>query len=302
VQTAQSLENFDRRQVAYVNQRHINEDKLLNANVQVINEYNQFDLPKRLGSGKSALADGTKWDVYEQNLLSEYHIRYGGWGGIGYYHVSDTYIALFSSFISCGVWEAVYILDGLLENKSDIRPDTLHADTQGQSEPVFGLAHLLKIKLMPRIRNWKDLTFYLSDDNLKISHLQQLFSDTIDFKLLYNHFHDMLRVAISISKGKIRSSAILRKLGTYSRKNKLYLAFRELGRVERTEFLLNYIAIMELRRVIDTATTTSESWNNFIQWVSFGGHEIRQNNREEQRKFIRYNHLVANLVHIGVSY
>ena len=40
----------------------------------------------------------------------------------------------------------------------------------------------------------------------------------------------------------------------------------------------------------------SESWNNFIQWVSFGGHEIRQNNREEQRKFIRYNHLVANLV------
>jgi len=149
---------------------------------------------------------------------------------------------------------------------------------------------------MPRIRNWKDLTFYLSDENLKISHIQQLFSDTIDFKRLYNHFHDMLRVAISISKGKIRSSAILRKLGTYSRKNKLYLAFRELGRVERTEFLLNYIAIMELRRVIDTATNKSESWNNFIQWVSFGGHEIRQNNREEQRKFIRYNHLVANLV------
>jgi TnpA family transposase len=213
VQTAQSLENFDRRQVAYVNQRHINEDKLLNANVQVINEYNKFDLPKRWGTGKSALADGTKWDVYEQNLLSEYHIRYGGWGGIGYVNVSDTYIALFSSFISCGVWEAVYILDGLLENKSDIRPDTLHADTQGQSEPVFGLAHLLKIKLMPRIRNWKDLTFYLSDDNLKISHIQQLFSDTIDFKLIYNHFHDMLRVAISISKGKIRSSAILRKVG-----------------------------------------------------------------------------------------
>ena len=111
------------RQVAYVNQRHINEDKLLKANVQVINEYNNFDLPKLWGSGKSALADGTKWDVYEQNLLSEYYIRYGGWGGIGYYHVSDTYIALFSSFISCGVWEAVHILDGLLENKSDIRPD-----------------------------------------------------------------------------------------------------------------------------------------------------------------------------------
>src|SRR5499433_893467 len=78
-------------------------------------------------------------------------------GGIGYYHVSDTYVALFSHFIPCGVWEAVYILDGRLKNTSDIQPDTLHADTQGQSTPVFGLAHLLGIHLMPRIRNWKDL-------------------------------------------------------------------------------------------------------------------------------------------------
>src|SRR3546814_9106689 len=84
-----------------------------------------------------------KWSVYEQNLLSEYHIRYGGYGGIGYYHVSDKYIALFSHFIPCGVHEAVYILDGLLANRSDIQPDTVHGDTQAQSFPVFGLAHLL---------------------------------------------------------------------------------------------------------------------------------------------------------------
>jgi Tn3 transposase DDE domain len=60
---------------------------------------------------------------------------------------------LFSSFIACGVWEAVYILDGLLQNHAEIRPDTLHADTQGQSETVFGLAHLLAIQLMPRFRH-----------------------------------------------------------------------------------------------------------------------------------------------------
>jgi len=34
-----------------------------------------------------------------------------------------------------------------------------------------------------------------------------------------------------------------------------------------------------------------------VQWVAFGSEGvIRQNNREEQRKIIRYNHLVANLV------
>ncbi|MFQ6043477.1 MAG: Tn3 family transposase, partial [Candidatus Poribacteria bacterium] len=295
-QTARCVENLDRKQIAYVNRRHINEEKLLNANVEVINEYNKFVLPRIWGSGKSAAADGTKWDVYEQNLLSEYHIRYGGWGGIGYYHVSDTYIALFSNFIPCGVWEAVYILDGLLENKSEIRPDTLHADTQGQSEPVFGLAHLLGIKLMPRIRHFKDLTFYLPEADFKLSHINDLFSDVIDWDLILTHLPDMLRVTISISKGKIRSSTILRKLGTYSRKNKLYLAFRELGRVVRTVFLLNYIASIELRQIIDTATKKSDWWSRFIQWVAFGGREIRNNNREEQRKTIRYNHLVANLV------
>ena len=203
---------------------------------------------------------------------------------------------MFSNFISCGVWEAVHILDGLLENKSDIRPDTLHADTQGQSESVFGLAHLLNIKLMPRIRNWKDLKLYLPSEQCQVNHTRELFSDTIDWEIIKNHYHDMLRVVISISKGKVRSSTILRKLSTYSRKNKLYLAFRELGRVERTEFLLNYISSIELRRFIGSATNKSEEWNDFIQWVSFGGNKIKENDRREQRKVIRYNHLIANLI------
>lgn len=86
----------------------------------MINGYNRFRLPELWGSGRSASADGTKWDLYEQNLLSEYHIRYGSYGGVGYYVISDQYIALFSHFISCGVREAVFILDGLLQNRSDI--------------------------------------------------------------------------------------------------------------------------------------------------------------------------------------
>jgi TnpA family transposase len=111
------------------------------------------------------------------------------------------------------------------------------------------------------------------------------------------HLPDMLRVALSISQGKIRSSTILRKLGTESRKNRLYLAFRALGRVVRTIFLLHFMNEEELRRTISAATNIAEAWNGFVQWVAFGGEGvIRQNNREEQRKIIRYNHLVANLV------
>lgn len=294
-QTARSLKLMDRRQIAWINQRHVTEDALNKIITEVINKYNKFTLPKVWGSGKSASADGTKWDLYEQNLLSEYHIRYGGYGGLGYYHVSDTYIALFSHFIPCGVWEAVYILDGLLKNESDIQPDTLHADTQGQSTPVFGLANLLGINLMPRIRNWKDLTLFRPSKDTQYQHIDGLFTDTIDWKIIEDHFTDMLRIVLSIKAGRVSASSILRRLGTYSRKNKLYAAFAELGRVVRTMFLLKYISDTELRSTINAATNKSEQFNDFIKWVRFGGDgRIQENDRDEQRKLIKYNHLVAN--------
>ncbi len=104
--------------IQFTNQRHITEENLDNAITDVINCYNKFSLPKLWGDIDTVAADGTKIDLYMENLLSEYHIRYGGYGGIAYHHVSDRYIALFSHFIPCGVWEAVYIIDGLLKNKT----------------------------------------------------------------------------------------------------------------------------------------------------------------------------------------
>jgi len=294
-QTAKALQNIDRRQLIWINQRHVTEETLNEAITTIINAYNLFTLPKMWGSGKSASADGTKWDLYEQNLLSEYHIRYGGYGGIGYYHVSDTYIALFSHFISCGIWEAVYILDGLLKNKSEIQPDTLHADTQGQSLPVFGLAYLLAIKLMPRIRNWKDQKLFRPRKDTHYTHIENLFSENIEWDILETHLPDMLRVVLSIKTGRITASTLLRKLGTYSRKNRLYIAMKELGKVIRTIFLLQYIGDVELRQIIQAATNKSESFHNFTKWISFGGEGIiTENDRDEQKKFIKYNNLVAN--------
>jgi TnpA family transposase len=296
-QTARSIQGFNRRQLSWLNLRHVTEEKLDEAIVKVVNAYNAFELPKHWGSGSSASADGTKWDIYEQNLLSEYHIRYAGHGGLGYYHLSDTYIALFSHFIPCGVYEAVYILDGLLKNRSEIQPDTLHGDTHSQSETVFGLAYLLGIKLMPRIRGIKQLKFYRSHKGILYEHIDALFSDTLRWDLIEKYVPDLLRIALSIKAGQITPSTILRRLGTYSRKNKLYLALRELGRVIRTEFLLQYITEAELRQMIQAATCKSEEFNGFIQWVLFGGDGvIAENLRHEQRKIIKYNHLVANLL------
>lgn len=285
------------KELSFVNRRHVAIDKLNAALVDIINRYNVLKLPSVWGDGTTAAADGTKYELYEENLLSEYHIRYGGYGGIAYHHVSDTYVALFSHFISCGTWEAVYIIAGLLNNLSDIQPDTIHADTQGQSTPVFALSHMLGIKLMPRIRNWKDVNFYRPDKNIVYNHIDCLFSETIDWDKIETHWQDILQVVLSIKMGKVSSAVLLRKLGNYSRKNRLYQAFQELGRVIRTVFLLQYISDLKLRQQITAVTNIVESYNGFSKWFFFGGFGVIANNDPvEQEKIIKYNDLIANAV------
>ena len=174
-------------QLSYTNQRHVSADTLQRAICDIINAYHRLDLPKCWGTGEKAAADGSKFETYENNLLSEYHIRYQGYGGIAYHHVSDQYIALFTHFINCGMWEAVYILDGLIKNKSDIQPGIIHADTQGQSSPVFGLSYLLGIDLRPRIRNWGDLKLLKPTGSSTYEFIEPLFKGVADWDLIKTH-------------------------------------------------------------------------------------------------------------------
>jgi TnpA family transposase/uncharacterized coiled-coil protein SlyX len=278
-QTSRHMKNsVTPHMLSFANRRHITASRLDEAIKDIINLYNKCYLPKLWGNNKIAAVDGTMFDLYKENLVSEYHIRYGGNGGIAYHHVSDTYIALFSHFIPCGVWEAIYIIDGLLKNKSDVQPDTIHGDTQAQSSPVFALTYLLGIKLMPRIRNWKDLKFYRFDKIHEYKHINSLFSDIVDWKLIETHWKDMLQVILSIKTGKIVPSTLLRKLNNYSHKNKLYQAFRELGRVIRTIFLLQYISDIELRQQITASTNKMEAYNGFSKFFFFGGEGVISEN------------------------
>ena len=102
-------------------------------------------------------------------------------------------------------------------------------------------------------------------------HIDSLFTDVIDWSLIETHLPDMLRVVLSIRAGRISASTLLRKLGTYSRKNRLYQAFQELGRVVRTAFLLRYLNDASFAAMIQAATNKSEAFNGFVQWLFFGG-------------------------------
>ena len=146
------------------------------------------------------------------------------------------------------------------------------------------------------MRTWRDVTFYRPDRQTQYRHIDPLFSDVVDWALIERHWRDMMQVVLSIQAGGVLPSMLLRKLGTHNRKNKLYQAFRELGRVERTLFLLRYLSDGEFRRGLRAEMTKIESYNDFTDWIAFGGPVLKSNDPVEQEKLLKYRDVVANAV------
>lgn len=296
-QAARSLPEMHRKAISNYNRDHVTLPRLKEANQLVLDAYAKLSIIRKWGSGSAVAADGTKRETYDNNLHSEYHIRYGGKGAIEYFHVSDTYAALFSSVISCSVREATYILDGLIQNESALQPDTLHADTHGQTAAAFGVAHLLGIKLMPRIKNWRHLEFCRPEPAAWYNHIDGLFRATANWDLIASEFEEMLRIVVSIQQGKLLPSVILRRFGPASRNNRTARAVRELGRVVRTIFLLEYLESADLRTVIHVNQNKVERFNQFKQFLTFGGEGLMTtNDRYEMDKRTQYARLVSNCV------
>lgn len=294
-EVARHMKHVSAHEIYTAANKHTDAGKIHKASVDVINAFAKLDVAGVWGDGQVVATDGSQIDTWENNLLAESHIRYGGFGGLAMRHISNTYIALFTHFIPCGVWEAIYIIEGLLQNASDIQPDVVHADTQGQSLPVFGLATLMGFELLPRIRHWHDLIFYRPAPGTRYQHIDSLFGDhAIDWDLIERHWPDLLRTGISIREGRLSSVTLLRRLGNHSRKSRLYKAFRELGRVVRTITLLRFLSEPEMREQITAITNRAEAFHGFAAWLLIGGPLIGHNDPDHQERVVKFNELVAN--------
>ncbi len=261
------------------------------------NLYSQFELTKLWGTGESAAADGTHFETFKNNLPAAHHFRYGKTGGIAYRHISDNYIALFSRFIGCGIYEATYILDILQNALSDLRPTQLHTDSHGQSAHVFALAFLLGIELMPRIRGRKKLKLYRPGATEPLDSIDHLFTATVKWRRIEEHHPDFMRLALAIHSGKLAPSAVLARINSHSSRDPFALALQELGSVVRTTFLLRWIRDKPLRREVHKGTTKVERSHQFVKYLNFGGEGgMKTNNPADQEKAIVYNELVANAV------
>ena len=77
---------------------------------------------------------------------------------------------------------------------------------------------------------------------------------------------------------------ILRKLGSYRRQNSLALALREMGRIERTLFMLEWLRDPALRRQVTAGINTGEAHDALARAVCFNRFgEIRDRSFENQR-------------------
>jgi len=285
--------------LSFVDRRHIDIADLRAGSADLQNLYAQFELTKLWGTGKAAAADGTLIETFRNNLLAARHFRYGKTGGIAYRHISDNYIALFSRFIGCGIYEATYILDILLHSVKELRPTQLHADTHGQSAHVFGLAYLLGIELLPRIRGWKKLKLYhpgVAGEFESIEHL--LSGGTVNWRRIEKHYPEFIRLALAIHSGQLTPSAVLARINSHSSRDSFSLALQDLGNAVRTTFLLRWSSDEQLRRDVHKGTTKVERSHQFAKYLNFGGEGgmMRTNNPADQEKAIVYNELVVNAV------
>jgi len=201
-----------------------------------------------------------------------------------YTHISDQYAPFHTKVINATVRDATHVLDGLLYHESDLRIEEHYTDTASFTDHVFGLMHLLGFRFAPRIRDLADKRLYIHGDSKLYPTLASLIGGSLNVNLIRAHWEEILRLAASIQQGTVTASLMLRKLGSYPRQNGLAVALRELGRIERTLFALDWMQNVELRRRVQIGLNKGEAKNALARAVFLNRlGEVRDRSFDNQR-------------------
>jgi TnpA family transposase len=142
----------------------------------------------------------------------------------------------------------------------------------------------LDSRFAPRIRDLADKRLFVAGKQTEYPSLAALIGGTINVKHIRTHWDEILRLATSIRQGTVTASLMLRKLGSYRRQNGLAVALRELGRIERSLFTLDWLQNVELRRRVHAGLNKGEARNALARAVFFNRlGEMRDRSFENQR-------------------
>jgi TnpA family transposase len=251
------------------------------------------------GQGQSASSDGQFFLATEQGeAMNLINAKYGNVPGLkGYSHVSDQYAPFATQVIPATVSEAPYILDGLLMNDAGRRVRQHFADTGGFTDHVFAACALLGYRFAPRIRDLPQKRLYAFTPNATPANVRALVGGKINEPLIERNWPDILRIMATIAAGIVAPSQILRKLASYPRQNELALALREVGRIERTLFMIDWILDAGLQRQAQIGLNKGEAHHALKRAISFHRRgEIRDRSGEGQHYRIAGMNLLAAII------
>ena len=265
---------------------HVRDETYSSGLADLVNAQTGHAFAANWGDGSTSSSDGQRFRAGGR-AESTGHVnpKYGTEPGkMIYTHIADNYAPFNTKMVNVGMRDSTYVLDGLLYHESDLRIEEHYTDTAGFTDHVFALMHMLGFRFAPRIRDLGDTKLYIPGAVGEYPGLKAMIGGTLNIKHVRTHWDDILRLASSIKHGTVTASLMLRKLGSYPRQNGLAIALRELGRIERTLFILDWLQSVELRRRVHAGLNKGEARNALARAVFIHRlGEIRDRSFEQQR-------------------
>ena len=199
--------------------------------------------------------------------------------------------------ISCSPREALYVLDGLLENNTILKPKDHTTDTHGYTEIIFALCHLLGFYFMPRIRDLKKQQLYKINKDYNGGKFSTLLKKSVNLNLIAEQWDAMIRVAVSLKNKTAPAHIIVQRLMSSSPSDRLSQAFTHLGRIIKTQYIIRYISDPELRRNVRIQLNKGEYRHKLPRWIFFANQGIfTTSDFEEIMNKASYLSLVSNSI------
>jgi TnpA family transposase len=294
------------RQLSWTADWHVREECYAQALAGLIDAQHRQPMAAYRGSGTTSSSDAQFFRAGGRGEVGGLvNLHYGQDPGVKFYtHLSDQFGPFHTKVIAATANEAPYVLDGLLYHQSRLVINEHYTDTGGFSDHVFAICRLLGFRFAPRIRDLMEKRLYLLPGMIVPPELASLVAGAINLRVISDHWLELLRLAMSIKTGTVTASVILRKLAAYPRQNGLALALRELGKLERTFFTLQWLQDPELRRRSHVGLNKGEQQNALRRAVFFNRlGEIRDRSYENQRhRASGLNLLVAAIILWNTTY
>ena len=283
-------------QLKHVKNYFLTSDNIRNTLKNTANSLFKIRDPKIWGEMPVAVAcDSTQFSAYFQNMISEYHNRYGGRGVMIYWHVEKKATCIYSQLKSVSSSEVASMINGVLRHCTEMSVQKSYVDTHGQSEVGFAFSYLLGFDLMPRLANLRNQKLSRSEiaNYKKYKNLKSIFANVIDWNLIKEQYSEMVKHAIAMKEGFADAESILRKFTRNSLQHPTYKALAELGKAIKTIFICKYLMHESIRREIHEGLNVVELWNCVSKFVFYGrSGEISSNHYKHQELSVLSLHLL----------